>query len=357
MKYAEASVPDYVLPTETQLCDARSAIYQHLPAEGIGEGSVAAHLQNDLVQGLNQSSQSPRYYGFVTGGATPAAASADNLVTQYDQNVQVHLPNETIATDLEYHALNLLCELLRFDPQQWPHKSFTTGATASNIIGLACGREHIIAEAAKRNGKSASVAADGLARAMRLAEVDEVQILTSAPHSSIRKAASIIGLGHSSVKDVSQPGSKHLLDLEALEMELRRPHTASIIMVSCSEVNTGLYATGSGEVEKIRCLADEYGAWVHVDGAFGLFTRLLEGLEKFAKIADGAKGLELADSITGDGHKLLNVVSRGIVWFRFVSCPIISPFSVSDDRAPLFSPPTWNTSCFDPITNFTTQAI
>ncbi|KAK1917196.1 hypothetical protein P3342_012041 [Pyrenophora teres f. teres] len=120
------SPPEDVLPPAATLSSARSKLQVHLQAQGVGLEESIRHLQEDLAPAFNASSRSPNYYGFVTGGTTPAAALADNLVTAYDQNVQVHLPDETIATDLEDRALSLLCELLDFDAAQWPHRIFTT---------------------------------------------------------------------------------------------------------------------------------------------------------------------------------------------------------------------------------------
>lgn len=310
MQSSSHTSPDLVLPEASNLSRARESIHTHLPQAGIGSVEIGLHLQNDICPGLNQSSQSSRYYGFVTGGSTAAAQIADNIVTKFDQNVAVHLPEETIATNVEHQALNMLCELLDFVPNEWPHKTFTTGATASNVVGLACGREHVVAEGAQRLGARASVAELGLMQAMRAAELDDVQVLTTVPHSSILKAASVIGLGHASVKNVSNSDHPTEFDMKALEHALQKPRMASIVMVACSEVNTGLFATNERrEMEQIRALADQYHAWVHVDAAFGLMSRVLPKTAEYEKLTCGVAGVELADSITGDAHKLLNVVS------------------------------------------------
>jgi glutamate/tyrosine decarboxylase-like PLP-dependent enzyme len=300
---------DLVLPSQAALQHARSTLLTSLPTEGIGHEQVQQHLEKDIVPALNGNSTSSRYYGFVTGGATPIATFADKLAVEQDQNVQVHLPNETVATNVEDAALRLLCDLLNFEPSHWPHRTFTTGATGSNIVGLACGREHIIAEAAKRLGASASIARDGLLTATRKAQIDTIQILTTVPHSSLRKAASILGLGHSSVIDVSEPSAPHRFSHENLAKALATPNTASIIAISAAEVNTGLFATtGSPELTRLRLLADQYAAWIHVDAAFGLQARLLPPSDPaFKTVTAGVAGLELADSIAGDAHKLLNV--------------------------------------------------
>jgi glutamate/tyrosine decarboxylase-like PLP-dependent enzyme len=300
---------EYVLPSQETLQNARSTLLTSIPNQGIGFDRTQQHLQQDIVPGLNGNSKSPRYYGFVTGGATPIATFADKLAVEEDQNVQVHLPDATVATNVEDAALRMLCELLGFDPSQWPHRTFTTGATASNVIGLACGREYIVAEAAKRAGTSASIARDGLLEATRAAGIHKIQILTTVPHSSLRKAASILGLGHASVIDVSSPTSPHHFSHPALQTALATPNTASIIAISAAEVNTGLFATtGLSELQSLRTLADNYGAWIHVDAAFGLQARLLpEDNPAYSHLTSGVAGLELADSITGDAHKMLNV--------------------------------------------------
>jgi glutamate/tyrosine decarboxylase-like PLP-dependent enzyme len=304
-----STTPADVLPSQQVLSEARAQLKRDLPEQGVGLEDTIHHLVHELGPALNASSRSPTYYGFVTGGSTPAASLADNLVTHYDQNVQVHLPNETLATEIEDRALSLLCSLLDFTPSQWPHRTFTTGATASNILGLACGREYIIAEASvHRTDAEVSVGEHGIAEAMRLVGIDNIQILTTVPHSSLSKAASILGMGRSCVRAIGRADAPHKFDMELLQKQLARPGAASIVAISASEVNTGLFATSSlQELQAIRHLCDMYGAWIHVDGAFGIQARLLPSTPAYQAIKDCTAGLEVADSITGDGHKLLNV--------------------------------------------------
>lgn len=303
-----SSPPQDVLPSLSTIAQAQEKLTVHLPAHGLGLTATIQHLQSDLAPAFNNSSRSPNYYGFITGGSTPVATLADNLVTLHDQNVQVHLPNETIATNVEHCALSLLCELLEFEPQAWSHRTFTTGATASNLLGLACGREYIIAEAsAHRTDAENSVGEVGIVEAMRCAGIDEIQILTTVPHSSLSKAASILGLGRASVKTIGRADAPHKFDMQVLRKHLERPGVACIVAVSAGEVNTGLFATsGLEEMQELRSLCDIYGAWIHVDGAFGALARVLDKPEH-SVIRQCCAGLELADSITGDGHKLLNV--------------------------------------------------
>ncbi|KAK0728623.1 pyridoxal phosphate-dependent transferase [Lasiosphaeria miniovina] len=205
------------------------------------------------------------------------------------------------------------------DDAAWPGRTFTTGATASNILGLACGREAVIAARFHSAAVTASstspapapvtVAEAGLLAACQAAGVREIQVLTSMAHSSLVKAASVLGLGHTAVKELSASADEPWrLDLDAVERELARdPAVASIIAVSAGEVNTGRFATNALDMPKLRSLANRYGAWLHVDGAFGIFARALPQTDEFLSLRANTAGLELADSITADGHKLLNV--------------------------------------------------
>ncbi|KAJ9647208.1 hypothetical protein H2199_002195 [Coniosporium tulheliwenetii] len=289
-----------ILPSKEVLQHARSSLVTTISEEGLGLSNTVKHLKDDIPV--------TELLWICYWGVTPVAALADNIVTAYDQNVQVHLPGETIATEVEDRSLKMLCELLNFEPREWPHKTFTTGATASNILGLACGREYVIAEAARRMNKSPVNVGDlGLAKALRLCGLDDIQILTTVPHSSLGKAASIVGIGRSSITLVGRPDAAHKFDLVKLEQILQARSSAYIIAISCAEVNTGLFATSSAaEMLQLRELCNKYGAWIHVDGAFGLLVRLLDG-HGYLNIRAGCDGIQLADSITGDAHKLLNV--------------------------------------------------
>lgn len=262
------------LPPQQSVENARKSLVSHLPAQGLGPQQAIEHIRNDIAPGFNSANRSSTFYGFVTGGITPAAHLADNLVTAYDQNVQVHLPQETIATEVEDRALSLLCELLNLDPAEWGHRTFTTGATASNILGLACAREHVIREAAVAAGaEDDSVGEVGLVEAMNRAGIKKVQVLTTVPHSSLSKAASIAGLGRASVKLVGLEGQSHRFDTARVKTLMETPGVATIVAISAAEVNTGFFATsGLDEMKSLRRLCDTYGAWIHVDAGRSINT-------------------------------------------------------------------------------------
>ena len=263
--------PASVLPDTQDIGRATRSLLDHLPTVGYGLEKTTDHLLRDIAKALNASSLSPNYYGFVTGGVTPAATIADGLVTLYDQNVHVHLPDETIATAVEDRALTMLMELIDLDPKDWPGRTFTTGATASNIIGLACGREFVLARAYEQisstDAGQDSAGEFGILQLCRKVGIEQIQVLTTMPHSSVRKAASVVGLGRSSVIDVGESDKSLVFDMRKLEHELNRPRSVSIVVISCGEVNTGRFATyRRQEVAEIKRLCDQYGAWLHVDG-------------------------------------------------------------------------------------------
>ncbi|KAI0019336.1 pyridoxal-dependent decarboxylase [Xylariomycetidae sp. FL0641] len=309
---ASRHAPASTLPSQAQLSRARASLPDAVAAAclpGRGPDATLDHLVDAIAPALNGQNRCGRYWGFVTGSTLPIAEVADNLVSAYDQNVQVHLPDQTIATEVEDAALKMCLHLLALgDPEQWEGRTFTTGATASNILGLACGREAII-RARLPADHACSVGEMGLLRACVKAGVEDIQVLTSMGHSSLSKAASVVGLGRGSVKALPYSDAEPWrLDIDAVEKELKRSHVASVIAISAGEVNTGRFATtGITDMQRLRQLADDHGAWIHVDGAFGIFARALPTSDEFARLKRYAAGLELADSITVDGHKLLNV--------------------------------------------------
>lgn len=302
--------PNDALPSPSAITRAEASLPTSLPAHGLGEEVTEAHLLSDITPGFNGPKTSANYYGFVTGGVFPIAEVADNIVTAFDQNVQVHLPDQSISTTVEDRALKMLIELLNLG-DGWNGRTFTTGATGSNTIGLACGREAVVNARLKAVGVDGGVGELGLLAACMKAGIKEIQVLTSMGHSSLYKAASIVGLGRASVKEIAFSAKEPWrLDLGALQRELERSEdgVVSIVALSAGEVNTGMFAVdGESDMKMVRKICDEHGAWLHIDGAFGIFARSLPGTSEFSSLIGSASGIELADSITGDGHKMLNV--------------------------------------------------
>ncbi|KAL7622799.1 hypothetical protein AAE478_006478 [Parahypoxylon ruwenzoriense] len=366
---AVASVPAGTaaptLPSAHLLSAARSSLPSPQQLRlGIGPEATIAHLTSCIAPALTGQNRSGRYFGFVTGSCLPVAEAADNLVSALDQNVQVHLPAQSVATDVEDAALTMLLRLLELDRRgggageqiSWAGRTFTTGATASNILGLACGREAVIASRLPREMKEAGVGVGelGLLDACAAAKIRGIQVLSSMGHSSLSKAAAVVGLGRACVRELPRSkGAPWALDLDAVERELRRGDAAgvaSIVAVSAGEVNTGRFATaGAGaDMRRLRELADRHGAWIHVDGAFGIFARALPATDEFARLREAAAGLELADSITVDGHKLLNVPYDTGIFFTRSSSTLHAVFQ-NPNAAYLSSPSSPSSSIPSPL--------
>ncbi|EJU04358.1 PLP-dependent transferase [Dacryopinax primogenitus] len=284
-----------------KLRTALESLPTSLPEHGWGDSRTLEYLTGSIAGGLAQGQAGPRYWGFVTGGVLPIAQAADNLVTLYDQNVQVHLPSQSISTVIESRTLELLLSLLSLNPTNFPGRTFTTGATASNILGLACGRQWAIAKA----HPGYDVAEDGFGGF-------GCKVLVAKTHASLIKAASLVGIGRKNVIEcgvkVDQDGGLpfDLQKMELLMQECKQRGDGIIVSPGFGEVNTGGFTP---EIPKIRALCDKYGAWMHIDGAFGAFAKLVPDLQSYVE------HLDLADSITVDAHKWLNVPYDSAAFF------------------------------------------
>lgn len=286
-----SSLPtDFVHPSQPSLHKSSSSVVKSVPVEGISVEKTLDHLITDICPALS-GSPSPRYFGFVTGGSTPAAQLADFLATIHDQNVQVHLPQCSISTSVEDATLRMVLDLLNLEAKEWPGRTFTTGATASNLLGLACGRNQVLANL------NIDVGEDGFCG-------KEVQVLCASPHASIRKAASLVGIGRSRCIDLADGEDPYgvSFDLSLLEKTLadNKLHgRSSIVVASLGEVNTGL---STRHLDRVRLLCDTYQAWLHLDAAFAVFAGLYPPLSKLMD------DLHLADSLCIDAHKWLSTI-------------------------------------------------
>jgi glutamate/tyrosine decarboxylase-like PLP-dependent enzyme len=268
-----------VLPQEAD--DAVGRFGGAFPEEG--SGAVAA-LQ-ELVTGLDAATASPgpRFFHFVTGGVTPAALGADWLATALDQNAFSWV-GSPLGTRLETVALDWLKELFALPPE-WGG-AFTTGATTANFMGLAAARQWW----GERHGRD--IGSEGMAG------LPAVPVLSSGLiHASALKALAMTGIGRTSVRTFSRDAAGRM-DLAALASALRGLDGAPAIIVgNAGDVNVGEF----DPLAELADLAEEHGAWLHVDGAFGLFARVSPRVEALAE------GVERAHSVIADGHKWLNV--------------------------------------------------
>ena len=220
-----------------------------LPETGVGTQAVLERLQSTVLP-LFTGGAGPRYLGFVTGGGTPAALAADWITSAVDNNASD--ASSVAAVTIEQQAIAMLCDLFRLPDatRGW----FVSGATMANVVGLATGRQWL----GEQRGLDIS---DAGAAAM-----PQLRILSGAPHSSAVKAASILGIGRSAVHAVAtEPGTERVATA-ALAAALAASDAPTIIVANSGTVTT----TAFDDLRAIGALAQANGAWMHVDGAFGL---------------------------------------------------------------------------------------
>jgi glutamate/tyrosine decarboxylase-like PLP-dependent enzyme len=278
--YLDGLTDDHVQPPGT--LDAMSELGGDLPRHGDGALEAVAELGRLGREAATRSS-GPRFFHFVIGGATPAGLAADWLASAIDQNASTWVASP-LGTRLEQVALDWLRQLFRL-PETFSGV-LVTGGTMANFTCLATAREWC----SEQLGGSA--ANDGLAAAPQL------PVLTSGyVHASAMKSLALLGIGKANVRKLTRD-RRGRLDLPALRAELEgldgRP---AIVIANAGEVNAGDF----DPIEEMAELAERHGAWLHVDGAFGLFARLSPRSEALAA------GAERASSVSSDGHKWLNV--------------------------------------------------
>jgi glutamate/tyrosine decarboxylase-like PLP-dependent enzyme len=249
-----------------------------------GDGALAA-LRVLLDQGVEASiaSAGPRCFHFVTGGVTPAALAADWLAATIDQNGFAWVESP-LSGQLEVVSLGWLKELFGLPPE-WGGV-LTSGATMANFTALAAARQWW----GEVHGRD--VAAEGTTG------LGPLPILSSGyVHASARKALAMLGVGRDSVRTFARDEAGRL-DLPALRAALHElGGSPAVVIGNAGEVNAGDF----DPIEALADVAEEHGAWLHVDGAFGLFARAAPSAEALAA------GVERAHSVIADGHKWLNV--------------------------------------------------
>ena len=249
-------------------------------------GASAAAVLDELVAAAEPAvigSAGPRYFGFVVGGALDAATCADLLATGWDQPAfnAITAPAAAIAEEV---AGGWLREILRLPA----HASFgfVTGGQGANTVGLAAGRHHVLA------ARGWDVEARGLSGAPAIRVVANEE-----RHATIDRSLRLLGLGTQSVQPVAA-GANGAIDVTALERELgQQREQPTIVCLQAGNVNTG----ACDDLATACALAHRVGAWVHVDGAFGLWAAASPSTRHLVE------GIEQADSWATDGHKWLNV--------------------------------------------------
>jgi glutamate/tyrosine decarboxylase-like PLP-dependent enzyme len=253
-----------------------------LPVDGASPDEVFDALVAAVEPGL-VASVGPRYFGFVVGGALDAATAAEIVAAGWDQNAftTVLSPAAAAAEDV---AGTWLKELLGLPAGA--SVGFVTGAQQANTVGLAAGRHRVL------NGVGWDVEGDGLigGPAVRVVAGEE-------RHVTIDRSLRLLGLGSGALEPVATDGNG-AIDVGALERTLAaQPAGPTIVCLQAGNVNTGAI----DDLRQACTVAHTHGAWVHVDGAFGLWAAASPATRHLVS------GVELADSWACDGHKWLNV--------------------------------------------------
>jgi glutamate/tyrosine decarboxylase-like PLP-dependent enzyme len=223
---------------------------------------------------------SGRFFGWVIGGTLPAALGADWLVSAWDQNAAMRLATPATAAAEEV-AGRWLLELLGLPAAS--AVGFATGGTTANFVGLAAGRQFVLDQAGW------DLEADGMTGAPKI-----TVLVGEERHTSVDMALRYLGLGRGRIVAADEQG--RILPA-ALAEALADVEGPVIVALQAGNLHSGAFDPMRACIE----LAHASGAWVHVDGAFGLWAAVSDHWK------DATDGLELADSWATDAHKTLNV--------------------------------------------------
>ena len=274
-------LPGRPITASATLAELRSALGGPLPEQPLDPRDVVADLAISADPGV-VASGSGRFFGFVVGGATPAALAADWLASTWDQNAGLYVLGPA-ASVVEEVAGEWLTEL--FGLPAGVSVGFVTGAQMANFTGLAIALYEVLRRA------SWDLNADGLWGAPR------VRILAGeARHGTIDRALRFLGAGSATVEEIAADEEGRMRPA-ALVAALEYPSGPVIVCAQVGNVNSGAI----DPVEEICQIAHRHDAWVHVDGAFGLWAAASPKLRPLVA------GVELADSWATDAHKWLNV--------------------------------------------------
>lgn len=253
-----------------------------LPEHGEDPRSALESLARGADRGL-VGSAGPRYFGFVVGSTLPAALAADWLTSAWDQNASLNVLSPACAA-IEDVAAGWLLDVLGLP--RTASLGFVTGGQGANFTCLAAARHEVY----RRAGWD--VEKDGLIGAPPLRVIAGAQV-----HVSVQAALRMLGIGSGRLELVPADDQGRMI-ASGLRAALERgPRVPTIVLAQAGEVNSGAFDPLPGIVE----LAHAHGAWLHVDGAFGLWAAASPGLRH---LLDGYEG---ADSWATDAHKWLNV--------------------------------------------------
>jgi glutamate/tyrosine decarboxylase-like PLP-dependent enzyme len=275
------SLKDCPAGAQASAADLRAALGGPLPETGQDAATVIDKLAAAATPGLNANA-SGRFFGWVMSGSLPSGTAADWLVSAWDQNTGMFAVAPA-ASMIEEIAGAWLKDL--FDLPREASFAFTTGCQLAHVTALAAARHGVLAKAgwdAEEQGLFGAPA---------------IRILTSQNrHRSIDAAVRYLGIGQQSLIEVETGPMGDMLASD-LAAKLSQYDGPTILCLNAADLNVGTF----DDFRTLIPMAQAAGAWVHVDGAFGLFARVS------ARLRPMTEGIELADSWATDGHKWLNV--------------------------------------------------
>src|SRR4051794_657261 len=261
--------------------ELRASLGGPVPEAGVPPEQVVEELARGAAPGL-VASPGPRYFGFVTGGALPAALAADWLTSAFDQN-SFSAVSSPAASVVEEVACGWLLDVLGLPAEC--SVGLTTGAQMANVTGPAAARHALLARA------SWDVEERGLAGAPPLKVFAGEEA-----HVTLWRALRLLGVGRAEVEVVAAD-DQGAMRADALAEALARGSGPALVCAQAGNVNSG----AMDPLADVVAAARDHDAWVHVDGAFGLWAAASPAL---AHLVDGHAG---CDSWATDAHKWLNV--------------------------------------------------
>jgi glutamate/tyrosine decarboxylase-like PLP-dependent enzyme len=275
-RYVSGASERSVAPTEAALV-ALQNFHESIPESGCDPQEVLAMLDT-IGSPATVMNTGGRYFGFVNGGTLPVVLAANWLAGAWDQNAALRVMSP-VAAELEEIAIRWVCEVLGLPPESGG--GLTTGATMANFTALAAARCALLARAGW------DVVEDGLF------EAPPIQVVVGAEvHASLLKALNMLGLGRKRVTVAEADGQGRMR-----AEKLPRLSNLSIVCIQAGTVNTGAFDPAASVCDA----AHGQGAWVHVDGAFGMWAA---ASPKYKHLM---AGFEKADSWATDAHKWPNV--------------------------------------------------
>ena len=281
LRYLE-SLDHASVSATTSLAELRQRLGRPLIDDGVDATQVINELVTD-VQGGVLGSAGGRFFAWVVGGAIPAALAADWLTSTWDQ------PSALYATGPAIAVIEEVCG-------KWLKELLGLPTAASFALVTGCQMAHVTCLAAARNAMLAKHGWD--VERKGVSGAPQICILSSNQrHGSIERAVRLLGIGNDNVVDLPVDGQGHLDSTELVRGLQQHVSSPTIVLLQAGDINTGVF----DPFDELIPMAHKYGAWVHIDGAFGLWSAASPNYQHLLT------GVEQADSWATDGHKWLNV--------------------------------------------------